>query len=155
VATDTERDHRSRAARMVENIGTVRLVDLDPLRVDAWLPQMRRRGVGAGAIRGRVATLKAAASWGVSRRILRSNPVVDAPPRVRNGRRSVHGRSDRTQTRSWLDIPTQSIAVASSATTRSGAARCATPNTVVAKRSPSKRSVRMLKCWIRVSMSVE
>ena len=51
--------------------------------------QMRRRGVGAGAIRGRVSTLKAAASWGVSRRMLRSNPVVDAAPRVRNGRRSV------------------------------------------------------------------
>jgi integrase len=85
----TVRDHRSRAARIVEDIGTVRLVDIDPLRVDAWLAQMRRRGVGAGAIRGRVSTLKAAASWGVSRRMLRSNPVVDAAPRARNGRRSV------------------------------------------------------------------
>jgi hypothetical protein len=55
----TVRDHRSRAARIVGDIGTVRLVDLDPLRVDAWLVQMRRRGVGAGAIRGRVSTLKA------------------------------------------------------------------------------------------------
>jgi integrase len=53
----TARDHRSRAARIVEDIGTVRLVDIDPLRVDAWLAQMRRRGVGAGAIRGRVSTL--------------------------------------------------------------------------------------------------
>jgi hypothetical protein len=43
----TVRDYRSRAARIVEDIGTVRLVDLDPLLVDAWLVQMRRRGVGA------------------------------------------------------------------------------------------------------------
>ena len=89
----TVRDHRSRATRIVEDLGGVRLVDLDPLRVDAWLGQMRRRGVGAGAIRGRVSTLKAAASWGVSRRMLRSNPVVDAAPRVRNGRRSVRPRT--------------------------------------------------------------
>jgi hypothetical protein len=40
-------------------MGPPQLVDLDPLRVDAWLVQMRRRGVGAGAIRGRVSTLKA------------------------------------------------------------------------------------------------
>ena len=40
-------------------------------------------------MQGRVSTPKAAASWGVSRRMLRSNPVVDAAPRVRNGRRSV------------------------------------------------------------------
>ncbi len=90
----TVRDHRSRAARIVEDIGTIRLVDLDPLWVDAWLAQMRRRGVGAGAIRGRVSTLKAAGSWGVSRRMLRSNPVVDAP-RVRNGRRAVRPEPDQ------------------------------------------------------------
>jgi integrase len=91
----TVRDHRSRAARIVEDIGTVRLVDLDPLRVDGWLAHMRRRGVGAGAIRGRVSTLKAAASCGVSRRMLRSNPVVDAAPRVRNGRRAVRPEPDQ------------------------------------------------------------
>ncbi len=84
----TVRDHRSRAARIIEDLGTVRLVDLDPLRVDSWLAQMRRRGIGPGAIRGRVSTLKAAASWGISRRMLRSNPVADAAPRIRNGRRS-------------------------------------------------------------------
>ena len=66
----------------------MRLLDFDPLRVDAWVTQLRRRGVGDGAIRGRLATLKAASSWGVSRRMLRSNPVADAAPRVRSGRRS-------------------------------------------------------------------
>lgn len=85
----TVRDHRSRAALIAADIGSVRLLDLDPLRVDAWLAQMRRRGLGDGAIRGRVSTLKAAASWGVSRRMLRSNPVADASPRLRSGRRSV------------------------------------------------------------------
>ena len=62
----TVRDCRNRAARIVEDMGTVCLVDLDLLRVDGWLARMRRRGVGAGAIQGRVSTLKAAASWGVS-----------------------------------------------------------------------------------------
>jgi len=55
----------------------------------AWLAQMRRRGVGDGAIRCRVSALKAACSWGVSRRMLRSNPVADAAPRLSTGRRSV------------------------------------------------------------------
>ena len=36
----------------------MRLLDLDPLRVDAWVTQLRRRGVSDGAIRGRLATLK-------------------------------------------------------------------------------------------------
>lgn len=72
----TARDHRSRVRFITEDLGTVRLVDLDPLRVDAWLAQMRRRGVGQGAIRGRLSTFKAACSWGVSRRLLRSNPVA-------------------------------------------------------------------------------
>jgi hypothetical protein len=46
---------------------------------------------------------------------------------------------------SRLNIPTQSIAVASSATRRSGATRLATPSRVVAKRTPvpSKRLFRM------------
>ena len=55
----------------------------------AWLAQMRRRGLGDGAIRGRVTTLKAACSWGVSRRMLRSNPVLDAAPRLPVGRRTM------------------------------------------------------------------
>ena len=85
----TVRDHRSRAALIVADLGPVRLLDLDPLRIDAWLAQLRRRGVGVGAVRGRLATLKAAASWGVSRRLLRSNPVADAALRLPLGRRSV------------------------------------------------------------------
>ena len=52
----TARDHRSRVRSITEDLGTVRLLDLDPLRVDAWLAQMRRRGVGQGAIRGRMST---------------------------------------------------------------------------------------------------
>jgi len=35
-----------------------------------------------------VSTLKAACGWGVSRRLLRSNPVADAAPRLGSGRRS-------------------------------------------------------------------
>ena len=92
----TVRDHHSPAACIVEDIRTVRLVDLDALRLDSWLVEMRRRGVGAGAIRGRASTLKAAVLWGVSRRLLRSNPVLDAAPRVRNGRRSVGGAAATT-----------------------------------------------------------
>jgi integrase len=84
----TARDHRGRSALIAADLGTVRLLDLDPLRVDAWVAQLRKRGVGEGAIRGRVTTLKAAASWGVSRRMLRSNPVADAAPRTKNGRRT-------------------------------------------------------------------
>ena len=85
----TARDHRSRVRFITEDLGTIRLVDLDPLRIDAWLAQMRRRGVGQGAIRGRFSTLKAACSWGVSRRLLRSNPVADAAPRLAVVRRSI------------------------------------------------------------------
>jgi len=85
----TARDHRSRVRFITEDLGTVRLVDLDPLRIDAWLAQMRRRGVGQGAIRGRLSTFKAACSWGVSRRLLRSNPVADAAPRLAVVRRSI------------------------------------------------------------------
>lgn len=84
----TVREYQSRAAHVIEDLGNVRLLDLDPLRVDLWLAQLRRRGVGDGAIRGRSATLKAALSWGVSRRILSSNPVVDAAPRLKSGQRS-------------------------------------------------------------------
>jgi hypothetical protein len=76
----TARDYRGRARLIAEDLGDVRLLDLDPLRVDRWLAQLRRRGLKEGAIRGRMSALKAAASWGVSRRLLRSNPVVDAAP---------------------------------------------------------------------------
>ena len=91
----TVRDHRSRAGLIVADLGLVRLLDLDPLRIDAWLAQLRRRGVGVGAIRGRLAALKAAASWGVSRRLLRSNPVADAALRLPLGRRSVRPEPDQ------------------------------------------------------------
>lgn len=84
----TKRDYESRARMIVRDIGTLRLVDLDPLRVDKWLAQMRRRGDGGGAIRSRTAALKAACAWGVSRRLLRSNPVADAAPRLGTGRRT-------------------------------------------------------------------
>lgn len=85
----TARDYRSRVALITEDIGAVRLLDLDPLRIDRWLADMRKRGVGEGAIRSRVAALRSAASWGVSRRLLRSNPVAEAAPRVKTGRRTV------------------------------------------------------------------
>src|SRR4051794_26606586 len=85
----TARDYRGRAEQLALDIGSVQLLDLDPLRVDRWIASMRTRKVGEGAIRGRMTTLKAACSWGVSRRLLRSNPVADASPRVRMGRRSV------------------------------------------------------------------
>ena len=80
--------HRSRTGLIAADIGTLRLVDLDPFRIDAWLAQMRRNGVGEGAIKSRVGTLRAALSWGISRRMLRSNPVADAAPRLKTGRRS-------------------------------------------------------------------
>jgi integrase len=85
----TARDYASRCRMIDADLGPVRLVDLDPLRVDRWLAKMRRDGVGAGAIRARFGAFKAACSWGVSRRMLRSNPVVDAAPRLAVGRRSV------------------------------------------------------------------
>ena len=91
----TARDHRSRVRFITEDLGTVCLVDLDPLRVDAWLAQMRRRGVGQGAIRGRFSTFKAACSWGVSRRLLRSNPIADAAPRLAVVRRSTTPEPDQ------------------------------------------------------------
>jgi integrase len=84
----TARDYRSRVHRIVRDIGHVRIRDLDPFRVDAWVAQMRRDGVGEGAVRSRVSALRAALSWGVSRRMLRSNPIVEAAPKVRNGRRT-------------------------------------------------------------------
>jgi integrase len=84
----TARDYRSRCNVIGRDIGSMRLRDLDPLKVDRWLADMRRAGVGEGAIRCRVQALRAAISWGISRRMLRSNPVSDARPRVRAGRRS-------------------------------------------------------------------
>jgi integrase len=91
----TARDYASRARLITKDIGTVRLVDLDPLQVDRWLAQMRRRGDGAGAVRSRVAAFKAACAWGVSRRLLRSNPVTDAAPRLGSGRRTVRPEPDQ------------------------------------------------------------
>ena len=84
----TARDHRSRSRRIASDIGRVRLIDLDPFRIDAWVDQMRRTGVGEGAVRSRVGALRAALSWAVSRRMIRSNPVVDASPRIPAGRRT-------------------------------------------------------------------
>ena len=84
----TLRDYRGRSALIAADLGNVRLVDLDPVRVDAWLARLRRAKVGDGAIRGRVTVLKSACSWGVSRRMLSSNPVVDAAPRAKSGHRT-------------------------------------------------------------------
>ncbi len=80
--------HRSRANLIAKDLGTVRLVDLDPFRIDAWLAKMRRDGVGEGAIRSRVGSLRAALSWGISRRMLRSNPITEAAPSLKTGRRT-------------------------------------------------------------------
>jgi hypothetical protein len=44
------RDYSTRCRAINYAIGSVRLVDLDPLRVDAWVAGMRRAGVGEGAI---------------------------------------------------------------------------------------------------------
>jgi integrase len=84
----TARDHRSRCGLIVPDLGHVRLRDLDPFRIDAWVAEMRRKGVGEGAVRSRVSALRAALSWGISRRMIRSNPIVEAGPRLRTGRRS-------------------------------------------------------------------
>ncbi len=84
----TARDHRSRVGLINRDIGAVRLLDLDPFRIDAWIAQMRRNGVGEGAVRSRVSALRAALSWGISRRMLRSNPVSEAAPRLRNNHRT-------------------------------------------------------------------
>jgi integrase len=82
------RDYAGRCRFISDAIGSVRLVDLDPFRVDAWVSDMRKSGVGEGAIRSRVSTLRSAISWGISRRMLRSNPVSEAKPKVRNNRRT-------------------------------------------------------------------
>ena len=84
----TVRDHRSRAKLIRADIGHVRLIDLDPFQIDAWVATMRRKGVGDGAVRARVSALRSALSWGISRRMLRSNPVADAGLRLRSGRRT-------------------------------------------------------------------
>lgn len=91
----TARDHQSRARLITRDIGHVRLRDLDPFRIDAWLAQMRRDGVGEGAVRSRVSALRAALSWGVSRRMLRSNPIVEASPRLRTGRRTTRPEAEQ------------------------------------------------------------
>lgn len=80
--------HRSRAKLIAADLGAVRLADLDPFRIDAWLAQMRRDGVGEGAIKCRVSSLGTALSWGISRRMLRTNPVSEAAPSVKTGRRT-------------------------------------------------------------------
>jgi integrase len=85
----TARDHASRCKAIKADLSRVRLVDLDPFHVDAWVSGMRTAGVGEGAIRSRVGALRAAISWGISRRMLKSNPVSDARPKVRNVRRTV------------------------------------------------------------------
>lgn len=79
----TAREHKHRSAAVARDLGAVRLTDLDPMRVDAWLARLRREGVGEGAIRGRVGTLRAAFTWAVSRRLVRTNPVAEASPNVR------------------------------------------------------------------------
>jgi integrase len=91
----TARDVRSRCRLIAGDLGSVRLSELDPLGVDAWIARMRRDGVGEGAIRSRVAALRSALSWGVSRRMLRSNPVSEAKPRIRNGRRMIRPESSQ------------------------------------------------------------
>jgi len=80
---------------IAEDIGDVRLADLDPLKVDSWISRMRRNGVGEGAIRSRVGSLRSALSWGVARRMLRSNPVSEARPRIRSGRRTIRPESEQ------------------------------------------------------------
>lgn len=94
----TLRDQRSRSRSVAGDLGRVRLVDLDPFRIDAWLARMRRSGVGEGAIRGRVHALRAAVSWGISRRMLRSNPVAEAAPRTQNRRRTVRPEPEQVVT---------------------------------------------------------
>lgn len=84
----TVRDHRSRAKMIAADIGQIRVLALDPFRIDAWVAQMRRDGVGEGAVNSRVTALRAALSWGISRRMLRSNPISEAKPKLRSGRRS-------------------------------------------------------------------
>jgi integrase len=90
----TAREHKHRSASVSRDLGSVRLTDLDPMRVDAWVARLRRDGVGEGAIRGRVATLRAAMTWAVSRRLIRSNPVADADPDLRTKGRAPTVDSD-------------------------------------------------------------
>lgn len=82
------RDYASRCRAITAAIGSVRLVDLEPFRIDAWVADMRKAAVGEGAIRSRVSALRSAISWGISRRMMRSNPVSEARPKVRNNRRT-------------------------------------------------------------------
>jgi integrase len=84
----TVRDQRSRAKHISADIGHLRILDLDPFQIDTWISNMRRAGVGEGAVRGRVSSMRSALSWGISRRMLRSNPVGEAAPRLRSGRRT-------------------------------------------------------------------
>lgn len=91
----TVRDVRSRCSLITKDLGNVRLSDLDPLGVDRWVAKLRRDGIGEGAIRSRVGSLRSALSWGISRRMLRSNPVSDAKPRIRSGRRSIRPESEQ------------------------------------------------------------
>jgi len=101
----TIRDVRSRCGLIVKDLGTMRLADLDPMKIDAWIGRMRRAGVGEGAIRSRVGALRSALGWGVSRRMLRSNPVSEARPRIRNGRRTV--RPDAEQVVALIKAATE------------------------------------------------
>jgi integrase len=84
----TAREHKHRSAAVIADLGDVRLADLDPMRVDAWVARLRREGVGEGAIRGRVGTLRAALTYAVSRRLVRTNPVAEASPDIRVKRRA-------------------------------------------------------------------
>jgi integrase len=82
------RDYGIRCRAITEAIGSVRLVDLDPFRVDAWVAGMRRAGMGEGAIRARVSTLRSAIGWGIGRRMMRANPVTEARPKLGRTRRT-------------------------------------------------------------------
>jgi integrase len=84
----TVREHKHRSAAIASDLGDLRLADLDPMRVDAWVARLRRAGVGEGAIRGRVGTLRAGLTWAVSRRLVRTNAVAEANPNVRVKRRA-------------------------------------------------------------------
>src|SRR5687768_6351902 len=42
----TARDHGHRARAVTRDLGSVRLADLDPMRIDAWVARLRREGVG-------------------------------------------------------------------------------------------------------------
>src|SRR5688572_1405274 len=38
----TAREHKHRSASVARDLGSVRLTDLDPMRVDAWVARLRR-----------------------------------------------------------------------------------------------------------------